>query len=159
MMEKNYVQMLKESLEKKCDILRQLQYLTQKQSEILQDKEASAQIFEDNVTEKDVMIQRLQTLDAGFEQVFAKVEMELLNNREQYKEDIRFMQDKIREITERSTSLQVMEKQNKELATNKFANIRSRARGLRQSGKAVSSYYKNMMKAGAMEPQFMDSKK
>lgn len=159
MTETSYVQMLEDSLEKKCDILRQLQLLTQKQTEILQDKESSPEDFEKNVDEKEVMIQRLQTLDAGFEQVFAKVEAELQNNRQQYKDSILHMQDKIREITERSASLQVMEKQNKDLATRKFANIRSQARDLRQSGKAVSSYYQNMMKTGAVEPQFMDSKK
>ena len=159
MTETSYVQMLEDSLEKKCDILRQLQLLTQKQTEILQDKESSPEDFEKNVDEKEVMIQSLQTLDAGFEQVFAKVEAELQNNRQQYKDSILHMQDKIREITERSASLQVMEKQNKDLATRKFANIRSQARDLRQSGKAVSSYYQNMMKTGAVEPQFMDSKK
>lgn len=159
MTEKSYVQMLEDSLEKKCDILRQLQFLTQKQTEILQDKEASPEEFEENVNEKEVMIQRLQRLDAGFEQVFSKVEAELQNHREQYKDSILHMQEKIREITERSAGLQVMEKQNKELATRKFANIRSQARDLRQSGKAVSSYYQNMMKTGAVEPQFMDSKK
>ena len=106
-----------------------------------------------------MLIQQLQTLDAGFEQVFSKVEAELQNHKEAYRDNILHMQEKIREITERSASLQVMEKQNKDLATKKFANIRSQARGLRQSGKAVSSYYQNMMKTGAMEPQFMDSKK
>lgn len=159
MAEKSYVQMLQDSLDKKCDILRQLQLLSQQQGEILQDEEAEPDAFEKNVQDKEVLIQQLQTLDAGFEQVFSKVEAELQNHKEAYRGNILHMQEKIREITERSASLQVMEKQNKDLATKKFANIRSQARGLRQSGKAVSSYYQNMMKTGAMEPQFMDSKK
>lgn len=159
MAEKSYVQMLEDSLGKKCDILRQLQYLTQQQAEILQDEESAPEAFEKNVEEKDVLIQHLETLDVGFEQVFSKVEQELQVNREQYRDSILHMQEKIQEITERSSRLQVMEKQNRDLALKRFSGIRSQARDLRQSGKAVSSYYQNMMKTGAVEPQFMDSKK
>lgn len=159
MAEKSYVQMLEDSLEKKCDILRQLQHLTQKQAEILQDEESVPEAFEKNVEEKEKLIQHLETLDAGFEQVFSKVEQELQNHREQYRDSILHMQEKIREITERSSRLQVMEKQNRDMASKRFSGIRSQVRDLRQSGKAVSSYYQNMMKTGAVEPQFMDSKK
>lgn len=159
MTEKSYIQMLEDGLDKKSDILRQLQVLCHQQEEILQDEKSEAEAFEQNVEQKAVLIERLEKLDQGFEQVFARVEEELQINKEQYKENILHMQACIREITERSTNLQMLERQNKDLAQKKFASIRTQARELRQSGKVVSSYYQGMMKAGTTEPQFMDSKK
>lgn len=159
MTQKSYIQMLEESLDKKCDILRQLQLLCHQQEEILRDEKARADAFEQNVEKKAVLIEHLEKLDQGFEQVFARVEEELQVKKEQYKDEILHMQDQIREITERSAKIQILEKKNKELAQKKFASVRSQARELRQSGKAVSSYYQGMMKPGATEPQFMDSKK
>lgn len=159
MTEKSYIQMLEESLDKKCDILRQLQLLCYEQADILQDDKAEADAFQENVKEKAVLIQRLEKLDQGFEQMFARVERELESNKEEYKDSILHMQESIREITERSANLQMLERQNKELAQKKFASVRTQARELRQNGKVVSSYYQNMMKAGTVEPQFMDSKK
>lgn len=159
MTEKSYIQMLEESLDKKCDILRQLQLLCYEQADILQDDKAEADAFEDNVKEKAILIQRLEKLDQGFEQMFARVERELESNKEKYKESILHMQESIREITERSANLQMLERQNKELAQKKFTSVRTQARELRQNGKVVSSYYQNMMKAGATDPRFLDSKK
>lgn len=159
MTEKSYIQMIQESLEKKCDILRQLQLLCYEQEEILQDEKGEAGAFEQTVEQKGKLIEQLEKLDQGFEQVFARVETELVSNKDQYRDNIRQMQKCIREITERSASIQVQERQNKELAQKKFASIRTQARELRQNGKVVSSYYQGMMKAGTTEPQFMDSKK
>ena len=159
MAEKSYIQMIQESLEKKCDILRQLQLLCYEQEEILQDEKGEADAFEQTVEQKGKLIEQLKKLDQGFEQVFARVETELVSSKDQYRDNIRQMQKCIREITERSASIQVQERQNKELAQKKFASIRTQAREIRQNGKVVSSYYQNMMKAGTVEPQFMDSKK
>lgn len=159
MAEKSYIQMIQESLEKKCDILRQLQLLCYEQEEILQDEKGEADAFEQTVEQKGKLIEQLKKLDQGFEQVFARVETELVSSKDQYRDNIRQMQKCIREITERSASIQVQERQNKELAQKKFASIRTQAREIRQNGKVVSSYYQGMMKAGTTEPQFMDSKK
>ena len=159
MAKKSYIQMLEESLDKKCDILRQLQVLCYEQADILQDNDAEADAFELNVEQKAVLIERLEKLDQGFEQIFARVQSELESNKEQYKESIHHMQESIREITERSANLQILERQNMELAKKKFVSVRTQAKELRQNSRVVSSYYQNMMKAGIMEPQFMDSKK
>ena len=97
--EKNYIQILEDSLESKIDLLRRLQVLCQEQTEM------------------------------------------------------------IREITQRSSNLQVLEKQNSELAKAKFSQIRTQTKEIRQSRKVVNSYYQNMMKMNTVDPQFMDRKK
>lgn len=159
MPQENYVLMLEESLEKKIDILRQLQLLSEQQTEILSDYESTPEAFEQTVEKKAQLIEKLEMLDAGFETVFARVEKELTAHKEENRDAVLRMKDKIREITDRSSRLQVTEQHNREIAEGRFANIRTQARELRQSGKAVSTYYQNMMKVNAIGPQFMDSKK
>ncbi len=157
--EKNYIQILEDSLSAKVDLLRRLTILSQEQAEILKDPNAAPDAFEKNIEEKAKLIERLSTMDQGFDSLFAKVEPELLANKDKYKDSILRMQELIRQITSRSTSLQVLEQQNKELAKSKFAQVRTQSKEIRQNSKAVSAYYQNMMKLGTMEPQFMDRKK
>ena len=112
MSEKNYIQILEDSLEKKIDVLRQLQVLCQEQADILQDDASTPEAFEENIDRKGQLIEHLERLDQGFEQLFAKVEQTLDADRAQYADAIRHMQEMIREITQRSTNIQVMERQN-----------------------------------------------
>ena len=105
------------------------------------------------------LIEKLSELDEGFDMLFERVKAELDSNREQYKEQIHHMQGLIREITDRSVQIQATEARNKEKAKKQFSGIRSKIREVKQSGKAVSTYYQNMMKMNAAEPQFWDSKK
>ena len=110
--EKNYIQILEDSLESKIDLLRRLQVLCQEQAEILKDPNAMPEAFEENIEEKGKLIDRLSALDQGFDAFFAKVKDQLENNRDQYRDSIAHMQEMIREITQRSSNLQVLEKQN-----------------------------------------------
>ena len=155
----SYVAVLEDSLKKKVDILRQLQLLCQEQSDILDDDNMAAESFEENVEKKGALISKLEGLDQGFEQLYARVKEEITSNREQYKERILHMQEMIRDITDRSVQIQVMESRNKDKAQIRFGEVRNQIREVRHSGKAVSNYYQNMMKMNTVDPQFMDSKK
>lgn len=159
MEEKSYLAILEESLEKKIDLLRRLQQLNEEQATILKDPNALPEVFDENVKKKEVLIERLASIDNGFEQVFAKVEDELQANREKYRDTIARMQELIREITQRSVNLQVQEKRNADLARSKFSQVRQQVKEIRQNRKVVSSYYQNMMKTSVIDPQFMDRKK
>ena len=50
--EKNYIQILEDSLEAKIDLLRRLQVLCGEQAEILKDPNATPEAFEKNIEEK-----------------------------------------------------------------------------------------------------------
>ena len=41
----------------------------------------------------------------------------------------------------------------------KFASVKKQVKEIRSSQKVVNQYYKNMMKKGYVEPQFLDNKK
>lgn len=155
----SYIAILEDSLVKKADILRQLQLLSQEQSDILDDEGMMPEQFEENVEKKEALINKLASLDDGFEQLYERVREELISGKDQYSDSIRHMQEMIRDVTDRSVQIQAIEARNKEKAQRRFGEIRSQIREVKHSGKAVSSYYQNMMKMNSVEPQFWDSKK
>ncbi len=157
-MEKNYIVMLRESLEKKLTILNELQLLCREQADILSDEKSEAEAFEKNIEAKEELITKLEGYDKSFDSLFAKVEKELTENKEAYADDIHHMQDLIREITDKNLSVQFLEKQNYELAKRKFSTVRSKIRKVRQGGKAVTTYYNNMNNLGTDTSQFWDKK-
>lgn len=157
-MEKNYIVMLRESLEKKLTILNELQLLCREQADILSDEKSEAEAFEKNIEAKEELITKLEGFDSSFDSLFSKVEKELSENKEAYSDEIHHMQDLIREITDKNLSVQFLEKQNYELAKRKFSTVRSKIRKVRQGGKAVTTYYNNMNNLGTDTSQFWDKK-
>ena len=157
-MEKNYIAMLEESLEKKITILNELQVLCREQADILSDEKSEAEAFEKNIEAKEELINKLDVYDKAFDSLFSKVEKELSENKESYADEIHHMQDMIREITDKNLNLQFLEKQNYELAKGKFSTIRSKIKKVRRGGKAVTTYYNNMNHLGTDTSQFWDKK-
>ena len=81
-------------------------------------------------------------------------------DRENYADEIRLMQDLIRRITELSADVEASEYKNKEYAKARFANIKKDLREVKKSGDVVSSYYRNMMAHNKVDdPAFLDKKK
>ena len=155
-----YVNMLEESLVKKIDLLTQLQGLNQEQKDILEDYDSSTDELDDNMDRKSSIIERLDKMDEGFQNLYDKVKPEIESNREAYATQIKNMQKSIRTITDLSSALQVEEARNKELAKHRFSYVRTQIRESRHGQKAVASYYANMMNnTGFEESQFWDKKK
>lgn len=158
-MEKLYIHILVESLEKKIRILDGIISANQEQREGLEDPNLDPDDFDKTVKKKAEYIDQLDQLDKGFEELFARVREELNTNREKYKTEIQTMQGQIRKITDKSLIIERQETQNKELMEKKFTAVRSQAREVRKSQKIVNQYYKSMMKNSMLDPQFMDNKK
>lgn len=157
--EKNYVVMMRESLERKLSLLKQIKVKNREQGEILQDENSLPEEFEQNVADKEIIINQIITLDDGFESVYNKIKHSLENNREAYKAEIRQMQMLISEITDLSAAVQAQEQRNKKLAEERFASVRGKVKEIRQSQMMVNTYYKNMMDRAVIDPRFMDQKK
>lgn len=158
-MEKLYIHILVESLEKKIRILDGIISANQEQREGLEDPNLDPDDFDKTVEKKAEYIDQLDQLDKGFEELFARVREELNTNRSKYKTEIETMQGLIRSITDKSLMIERQEVQNKELMEKKFTAVRSQAREVRKSQKIVNQYYKSMMKSSMLDPQFMDNKK
>ena len=160
MSSKEYIKMLSDSLDKKVELLRQLQGLNQEQKNILEDSESTPDMLDDNIEKKSDIIERLDKMDDGFQSLYDKVKDDLSSKREEYASEIKHMQEQIALVTDLSTDVQAKEMQNRELARAKFSHIRSQIRETKHGQKAVASYYASMMNnTGYEDSQFWDRKK
>ena len=156
----DYVVMLRESLEKKADVLRVLLIRNKEQAAILQDPNTSPDDLEKNMALKSELIERIIMLDDGFEQLFNRVKAILDEDRETYADEIRLMQGLIKQVTALTADVEASEYRNKEYAKTRFANIKKDIRETKKSNDVVTSYYKNMMSSNKVEdPAFLDKKK
>lgn len=158
-MTQNYLTLLEESLQKKLQVMDEIQQYNLKQQEIFQADEVDIDRFDEYVEEKGNLIDKLNSLDNGFESLYAKVAKELEGNRDQYKDQIKRLQELVTQVTETSVTIQAQEARNKKLIEDFFQKTRENIRSGRKSSKAAYDYYKNMSKSSVVLPQFMDSKK
>lgn len=155
-----YITALKESLEKKIDVLKQIQLKNDEQLKIAKTIPFSYELFDRNAEEKGVLIYKLTKLDEGFELVYENVKKELNLNKEQYKEDIKTMQALIRQVTDLSTNIQAEETRNKAAMENAFRTEREKIKSGRSGVKAVRSYSQTMSSGiGGGYSGLMDTKK
>lgn len=158
-MTENYLTLLEESLRSKLQVLDEIQQYNLRQQEIFQAEEVDIDRFDEYVEEKGKLIDKLNSLDNGFESLYAKVSKELSENRDQYKNQIKQLQELVAKVTESSVSAQAQEARNKKLIEDFFKKTREDLGTGRKSSKAAYDYYKNMSKSAVVLPQFMDSKK
>ncbi len=158
-MSDSYIDIMIQSLQKKCRVLDELAKLNEKQRQVLEDPEGNAEDFDKIVEDKAALIRQIDQLDSGFEKLYERTRDELLTDREAYAAQIRTMQEYIRRVTDKSMELQAQEARNKELMISKFARVKKQARQVRANSKATSSYYQSMSRTLVVDPQFMDDKK
>lgn len=159
MQDKEYIAVLRQSLEKKSSILDLIIEKNKEQRIIFTDDTQPPERLEENLTEKGDLIDSLNQLDDGFEQVYDRVKDILGREKEAYRDEIKRMQELIREITDKSATVQAQEQRNHELAVKKFASVKKEIRQARTSNQAASQYYKSMAKMNVVDAQFLDKKK
>ena len=158
-MTENYLVILEESLRRKLQVMEDIQAYNQRQQEIFQADNVDLDQFDSYVDEKGVLIERLNSLDNGFERLYANVAQELSGNREKYGDQIKRLQGLVSKVTEAGIAVQAQEARNKKLIEEYFRRQREGIREGRKSSKAAFDYYKNMSKSSVVMPQIMDQKK
>ena len=159
MQAKEYIAVLVQSLDRKAELLDLIISKNKEQRIFFLDEDTEPEKLEKNISEKAELVQRLEKLDEGFEQVYERVRTELSADPEAYREEILHMQNAIKMITEKIATVQTQEIRNKELAKKRFTQIHGKIRQVRTSSKVASQYYKSMANLHVTEPGFMDKKK
>lgn len=154
----NYLKILEESLLKKSKVLDDIAAYNEQQSKIFSEGKADIDKFDEYIDEKDKLIKQLSKLDDGFETLYAKVAEELAKNKSKYSVQIKELQKLVKEITDKSVSVQAQEARNKALIEEYFAKERLNIRNNRKTSKAAYDYYKSMSGSAFSSSQFMDSK-
>ena len=157
-MKDNYIEILESSLREKNRVLDEIKCLSEKQSEVVSSESFALEDLDEFIEKKGVLIERLERLDDGFEALYEKVSEEVKRNREKYSDQILNMQNMIREITEKSNSVQALEKRNQTEINSYISKRKSEVKEGRMSSKAAMNYYNAQRNSGYNESVFMDSK-
>ena len=157
MQEQEYLEIMTQSLTKKLSVLGEIRKKNEEQRVLLLDDNLAPEDFERNIESKAQLVESLEMLDEGFDNLYERVREEITGNKDKYKDQIQKFQELIRDIT--AASIQAEEKRNYELAQRKFSDVKKQIREVKTSQSAVQQYYKNMMKVNYIDAQFMDDKK
>lgn len=155
---KQYLNVLIEGLQKKNRILKKILELNEQQAQLIKEKE-SLEAFDHLVDEKEKWIDELNRIDKGFQSVYDRVRIDLLDHRNEYAAEIKALQEQIREMTDYHVAIQTSEQRNKQAIERYFKNARESLQSNRKSLKAANDYYKNMSRTNYVDPQLMDQKK
>ena len=154
----NYLMIMVESLSKKIDILEKLLEYTKEQELLLEEEEFSMEEFRELLDKKGELIDVLNTMDQGFEQVYERMEEEIKGKKEEHAHEILLMQQRIKNITDLSIKLQELEYKNKEKIEVQFSKKRNEIKTFRQSKDNVNKYYRVMSKTQVVDSAFLDKK-
>lgn len=155
----SYIEILKQSLTKKIELLDTIMALNVLQKDMLENPDLDPDELEENLNRKADLVEQLSKLDDGFSQIYDRVRSDLTENRGAYSEDIAQMKRDITAIMDKSTAIQSQEKRNQVLMQQKFTSVKKQIKEVKKSRQAVNSYYRNMMKMGTPGSTFLDDKK
>lgn len=147
------------TLTKKNDLLDRLIHYTILQEEYIVTEPFDMDIFEQTLSDKELVIEQLNQLDDGFQKVYDHVKDEFSTNKTQYKEEILQLQELIKQGTEKSIRLQTLEMKNKNKLESYFSNKKKEIKKFKMSSQTASSYYKNMANQHHGQSYFLDKKK
>ncbi len=154
-----YTHILIESLKKKKKALEDILLYTKNQETVLGEESFDEEMFDTLIDKKQQCIEVINKLDEGFELTFERVKAELGEHREMFKNEILSLQELIRQVTDLSTQIQVLESRNKISFENKMTRKRENIKMARLSSQSASKYYKNVANAYDGESIFLDKKK
>lgn len=158
----NYLQMMIESLKKKDNVLTKIITKNEAQSECVVDKEYGDidwDRFNILISEKDVLINRINELDQGFESLYERIRYDVTANKDIYKSEIKTMQELIEGIVEKGTKIQTQEERNRAKIEKVLLGAKKEIKQSRKSMQVVSSYYKSMSNPSGEIDATMDRKK
>lgn len=156
---RTYLDILQSSLEKKKAILERLTILDRQMERLFQEKDLKDENFDALLQEKEQQILQLQEADDGFEKIYLRVQEELQKNAPQYRTQIEKIQGLIREITDATVALQVLEQKNKTLFSACVMEQRGKVRKFHQSKHTIDRYRDSMVQRPTQESFFLDRKK
>jgi len=155
---KAYISMMNESLKKKLEVLEAIYAATLEQEEQLQLEKPDMEVFDKAVDNKDKLLGLMNKLDVGFDDLYAKVQVELNVNKELYRTEIEKLQQMIATITEFGVKIKTLEERNRVMLERYLTEERKGIKNFKVSRKTAAAYYKSMSGASG-QPAFMDKRK
>lgn len=155
-----YILALKDSLKEKQEVLKKLLEYTKLQAVEVEKDDFDIDSFERLMGEKQIYIDRLESLDSGFESIYARVGRVLQLQKQEHKPDILEMQNYIRANTDLGVQIQSLEYKNKDKLALIFSGKKREIKEFVVNNRTANSYYQNMSNQHqAWQTYFLDQKK
>jgi dGTP triphosphohydrolase len=155
----DYISIMVQSLQKKLGVLNGIIEKNVEQRQILEQEELDTDAFEQNIKLKSDLVDQIEFLDDGFEELYGRVKSLIETEKQEHKEEIQLMKQLITGITEKSVTIQSQEARNRKLVEQRFSQERKKVRSMRNTSTVANQYYKNMSRLNVVDAQFMDKKK
>lgn len=157
---RTYIDILIQSLKVKAKVLDEIIEITKEQEKILSHGlSVDIDEFNRSTEKKGPLIDKINELNDGFESLFDKLKDEFIDNKNKYLLEIEQLQDLIREVTQKSAQIQVVESRNHVKLQSYLQGKRKEIKEYKKSAKMVSSYYQNMANQHQGQSYFLDKKK
>lgn len=153
-----YLRMMSDVLTKKELQLQQLTELTREQERLLKAEEFDEESFQQIIDKKEEHIKKILEFDSGFQAIYNRIEEELKNGKERYKDKIVELQGLIVRVTQLSANLQAMERNNKASMELCLSEKKKGIKQFKVSKQTADRYYKNMIGMQKNMSYFMDQK-
>ncbi len=157
--EHNYTDVLIESLEKKVSVITKIIDINKDLKMTLEESKFDVDKFTDYIDAKEKLILELNKLDDGFVAVYERVAEILKAGNDEYKDQILRLKTLIKEVTDKTATLETGEKRLNDTFNKVSHNIRKEIGDSRKTNKILSGYRTNMSGLNVVEPQFVDKKK
>lgn len=157
--DRTYIAMLKDVLVQKKKVTEEILWATLEQETALAPELEDMERFDALISKKEPLIAKLDQLDQGFSDIYAKIQATLTVEKEKYREEILELQKLITEITDTSVKLQALEESNRRMFEKYLLEKKQQIRTVKKNSRTASAYYKTMTGVPQDEALFMDKRK
>lgn len=143
----DYISIMIDSLCKKKELLEKIINKNNAQADCLAGKkydEIDWESFDLLISEKEIMIERINEMDEGFQSLYDHIKEQLQENKNIYADGIRQMQDLIKQVTELSVSIRTGEERNRATIDKVMSGQKKIIRQTRNGLKVANSYQQTM---------------
>lgn len=143
----DYIQIMIESLTKKKELLEKLVRKNEEQKLCVEGKqydEVDWDAFNLLIAEKEAAINRINSIDDGFQSLYDRVKEQLNEDKGKYSNQIRTMQGLIKELTDIGISIQTGEERNRKMIESIMMGQKQKIKSTRSSLKAANAYSQSM---------------
>lgn len=154
-----YIAMLKDILLQKKKVTEEILWVTLEQETALAPELEDMVRFDSLIEKKEPLLTKLEQLDEGFADIYAKVQVTLNTQKETYKEAILELQKLITEITDISVKIQMLEERNRKMFENYLLGRRQQFKTAKKNSRTADAYSKLMTGTSQGDSVFLDKRK
>lgn len=154
-----YIAMLKDILLQKKKVTEEILWVTLEQETALAPELEDMERFDALMEKKEPLLTKLEQLDEGFADIYAKVQATLTGQKENYKEAILELQKLITEITDISVKIQALEERNRRMFETYLLGRKQQLRTAKKNSRTADAYSKTMAGSPQGESVFLDKRK